>query len=57
LAPEVFGQDVEDGLVVVLNSTPEEDQRDDVDEAIQTCPAQAIRLEYANVEQTGQGRG
>jgi ferredoxin len=49
-APTVFDQDVEDGIVVVLKSAPAEDQRDEVDEAIEVCPAQAIWLEEAGAE-------
>ena len=49
-APEIFDQDVEDGIVVVLDSTPAESRRKEVDEAVQVCPAQAIWLESAGAE-------
>lgn len=49
-APEFFDQDVEDGIVVVLDSAPAEQQRQEVDEAIQVCPARAIWLENVGAE-------
>lgn len=40
-APEVFDLD-DDGLGVVLDEHPPEDQREAVDAAVRTCPVQAI---------------
>lgn len=44
VAPEVFTQRDEDGVVVVLNTHPSEDQLADVREAIEVCPARVISL-------------
>ncbi len=44
-APQVFDQREDDGIVVVLNSEPPDDQAEAVQEAIRICPALAIRLE------------
>jgi ferredoxin len=44
-APDVFDQRDEDGIAVVLNKTPGEDQRAAVEEAAVRCPALAIRTE------------
>lgn len=43
-APEVFDQDDDEGLVVVLNDQPGEDQREGVSEAAEMCPSGAIEL-------------
>ncbi|WP_327299179.1 MULTISPECIES: ferredoxin [unclassified Streptomyces] len=43
-APEVFDQRDEDGIVLVLNSSPPAEQHDAVREAAQICPAAAITL-------------
>ncbi|MGW1619914.1 ferredoxin [Streptomyces sp. NPDC002172] len=40
--PEVFDQDDVDGLVVLLDATPPRELNDDVDEAVNRCPVQAI---------------
>lgn len=42
-APEVFDQD-DDGVVVLLDATPEDRLRDRVSEAVTMCPVEAIRL-------------
>jgi ferredoxin len=43
-APDVFDQRDEDGIVVVLNDSPDADQFDAVREAAEICPAAAIFL-------------
>lgn len=43
-APSVFDQDEQEGLVVLLENTPDEDVREDVLDAVEMCPAQAIRV-------------
>jgi ferredoxin len=45
LAPEVFDQREEDGIVVLLDETPAESQRAFVREAASVCPAAAITAE------------
>ncbi|MFC8080944.1 ferredoxin [Streptomyces sp. NPDC057307] len=42
-APEIFDQD-DDGLVVVVDSTPPESRLDAADEAALMCPARAISV-------------
>jgi ferredoxin len=44
VAPDVFDQRDDDGVAVVLDSTPGEDQLEAVREAAAVCPAAAIRL-------------
>lgn len=44
LAPEVFDQRDEDGVVVLLDSEPPADQHDDTRQAAEMCPARAIEL-------------
>ncbi|MEV4015146.1 ferredoxin [Nonomuraea angiospora] len=44
LAPEVFDQREEDGVVVLLDETPAAEQHDTVREAAMVCPAAAILL-------------
>lgn len=44
LAPEVFDQREEDGVVVLLDETPPPAVRDAVRESAMVCPAAAIRL-------------
>lgn len=44
LAPEVFDQRDEDGIVVLLDGTPPQDQHDVVRESALVCPAAAIHL-------------
>ncbi|MFC9502819.1 ferredoxin [Streptomyces sp. NPDC057002] len=41
LAPEVFELD-EQGDLVILDETPPPDQHDDVQEAVRSCPLQAL---------------
>ncbi|MEY9929285.1 ferredoxin [Catenulispora sp. GP43] len=43
-APEVFDQDEEEGLVVVLDAEPPAQRRFAVRDAAQLCPASAISL-------------
>ncbi|MFI0775299.1 ferredoxin [Streptomyces sp. NPDC021212] len=44
LAPDVFDQRDEDGLVVLLDETPPAELLDSVRESATVCPAAAIRL-------------
>jgi ferredoxin len=45
IAPEVFDQRDEDGIVVLLDAEPSEDQHAAVREAAGVCPAAAILLD------------
>ena len=47
-APEVFGQRDEDGVVILLDPAPPEEQRAAVDDAIAQCPALAITVTPAS---------
>ena len=44
-APDVFDQGEEDGLVVLLTSSPSADLADGVNQAAELCPAMAILVE------------
>jgi ferredoxin len=44
-APDVFDQDDDDGTVILLAENPPPDRADDVRQAEQACPAQAIFVE------------
>lgn len=44
VAPEVFDQRDEDGVVILLNAAPDPDLHEPVREAAATCPAAAITL-------------
>ncbi|MFE2373307.1 ferredoxin [Streptomyces sp. NPDC059398] len=44
IAPEVFDQRDEDGIVVLLSENPPQDQHDAVRESAGVCPAAAIHL-------------
>lgn len=44
-AMEVFDQRDEDGVVILLQERPSEDQHDNVRRAVHACPAKAIVLE------------
>jgi len=44
-APDVFDQDEEDGIVILLAENPSDDLTGDVEEAAALCPGRAIRLE------------
>ncbi|MEV6038980.1 ferredoxin [Nonomuraea sp. NPDC052116] len=44
LAPEVFDQREEDGVVILLDDTPAAEHHDAVREAAMVCPAAAIHL-------------
>lgn len=44
-APEVFDQDEDDGIVVLLTDTPEEELWEAARQAARQCPANAIRVE------------
>ncbi|MFE0674054.1 ferredoxin [Streptomyces sp. NPDC058867] len=43
-APAVFDQDDQDGLVVVLDRTPQATEADAVRDAVRACPSGAITL-------------
>jgi ferredoxin len=45
LAPDVFDQRDEDGVVVLLDEFPPEELHDDVRQAARVCPALAIELD------------
>jgi len=45
LAPEVFDQRDEDGIVVLLQENPPPDLADDVTEAAHVCPGLALSVE------------
>lgn len=45
LAPAVFDQRDEDGIVVLRDANPPSDLDDDVSEAAQVCPGLAISVE------------
>ncbi|WP_030671744.1 ferredoxin [Streptomyces rimosus] len=44
VAPEVFDQRDEDGIVVLLDAAPPADQHDAVREAAAICPAAVIQV-------------
>lgn len=44
-AMEVFDQRDEDGVVILLDENPSEDQHDNVRRAVHACPAKAITLQ------------
>lgn len=43
-APEVFDQDDDNGIVILLDEQPDADQDDNVRSAAEFCPAQVISL-------------
>jgi len=43
-APEVFTQRDEDGVVQFVTEYPSADERPDIEEAIEVCPAQVISM-------------
>ncbi|HEX9831860.1 MAG TPA: ferredoxin [Mycobacterium sp.] len=45
VAPAVFDQDDDSGIVKLLNEHPPESERSAVEEAVEFCPAQAISIE------------
>ncbi|MFF3501669.1 ferredoxin [Streptomyces sp. NPDC003247] len=45
IAPEVFDQRDDDGIVVLLDATPAEDRHEQAREAAAVCPAACIVLE------------
>lgn len=45
IAPEVFDQRDEDGIVVLLDAAPPADQHDAVREAAAICPAAVIKVD------------
>ncbi|UQA91720.1 ferredoxin [Streptomyces halobius] len=45
IAPEVFDQRDEDGIVVLLDDAPPAEQHDAVREAAAICPAAAIEIQ------------
>ncbi|MGA5508192.1 ferredoxin [Streptomyces umbrinus] len=44
VAPEVFDQRDEDGIVVLLDENPPEEQHENVRQAAAVCPAAAIEV-------------
>lgn len=44
-APDVFGFDEAADVVTVLNESPDESRRSDVQQAVKYCPAFALSLE------------
>jgi len=44
-APEVFDQDEDNGIVVLLDEQPRAEQEEDVRSAAEACPAQVISLQ------------
>ena len=44
-APEVFDQRDNDAIVILLNESPPESARAEVEQAIRLCPALAIEIE------------
>jgi len=44
VAPDVFDQRDDDGIAIVLESTPAEGALDSVRQAVTLCPAAALRL-------------
>jgi ferredoxin len=50
LAPDVFDQREQDGIVVLLDATPAESLHADVREAASVCPAAAITLDESGDE-------
>ena len=44
-ADDVFDQQEDDGTVALLDAEPPADRADDVRQAADSCPAQAIRVE------------
>jgi len=45
VAPEVFSQDEDDGIVILLQERPTEEQREAAEAAVWQCPSMAIRAE------------
>ncbi len=45
LAPAVFDQNIETGIVELLDEYPPESERGNVEQAAEFCPAQAISIE------------
>lgn len=43
-APDVFDQDEDDALVLVLQDEPGEDQHEAVEKAAAICPSGAVRI-------------
>ncbi|GAA4656449.1 ferredoxin [Streptomyces buecherae] len=48
LAPAVFDQREDDGVVVVLHEVPDEGQYEAVQDAVRNCPARVISVEDAD---------
>lgn len=44
LAPQIFDQRDDDGIVVTLSQEPSPEQEDAVRQAVLTCPSGALRL-------------
>ena len=45
IAPDVFDQRDEDGIVLLKNANPPDDMYDDVEEAVKVCPGQALMVD------------
>ncbi|MEU1299394.1 ferredoxin [Streptomyces shenzhenensis] len=45
IAPEVFDQRDDDGIVILLDAAPAEDQHEQVREAAAVCPAACLHLD------------
>lgn len=43
-SPEVFDQNEEDGIVILLNANPPKELKDSVVLAARVCPAEAIKV-------------
>lgn len=43
-APALFSQSDDDGTVIVLEEMPGEEQRANLEEAVETCPARVISI-------------
>ena len=46
-APDVFDQQEEDGIVILLDESPDESRRAKVTKAARLCPAKVIEVEDA----------
>ncbi|MSQ21049.1 MAG: ferredoxin [Betaproteobacteria bacterium] len=44
-APGIFDQREEDGIVILLNESPSQARRQEVQKAVMLCPSQSIKIE------------
>jgi ferredoxin len=44
LAPDTFSQGDDDGLVIVLNATPDESKAQRIQDAVHRCPTRALSI-------------